>query len=71
MNIGDKVEVMDPGLIQLMSIMPPGTKPNNVGYIKELWDDGDALIEFPIGDDDMEEHSQVAPYPTTMLKVIK
>ena len=30
---------------------------------------GDILVEFPIGDDDLEEHSQVAPYPPSMVKL--
>jgi len=67
-QIGDKVEVLDPGLLMLQKFAPPGAKPNNHGVVKEFMDDGDVLIEFPIGDDDPEEHSQVAPYPKNLLR---
>lgn len=69
-EIGDKVRVQDPGLkliYETAKKFDPEIKPNNIGFIKEFFEDGDALIEFPIGDDPMEEHSQVAPYPVTML----
>lgn len=66
-KIGDKVKVNDPGLAMLRKFMPRN-KPNHHGIIKEIWDDGNILIEFPIGDDPMEEHSQVAPYPKYMVQ---
>lgn len=66
-KIGDKVKVMDPGLLMLQRFAPPGAPPNNIGHIKEDYGDGEYLIEFPIGDDDPEEHSQDAPYPGSML----
>jgi hypothetical protein len=69
-KVGDKVRVMDKGLLMLQQFAPPGAKPNNEGYIKEFLEDGDAMIEFPIGDEPMEEHSQVAPYPIGMLRKI-
>lgn len=67
-KIGDKVKVMDPGLLMLQKFAPPGAKPNNEGFVKEFLEDGNVMIEFPIGDDPIEEHSQVAPYPISMLK---
>ena len=71
-SIDDKVKVMDPGLMMLMSFMPPGTPPNNVGYIREIdLEYQEAMIEFPIGDDPIEEHSQMSPYPLDMLRLVK
>jgi hypothetical protein len=67
LKVGDKVMVIDPGLMALMRIMPPGTPPNNEGWVKEILDDGEIMVEFPIGDDDPEEHSQIAPYPANMV----
>ena len=61
LEIGDKVKVIDPGLMRLAAIM--GQEPQNKGWVAEIWDDGDILVKFPIGDDDPDEHSQVAPYP--------
>ncbi len=62
---------MDQGLIMLQKFAPPGAKPNNEGRVSEILEDGDLLIEFPIGDDDIEEHSQVAPYPASICHKIK
>lgn len=61
-KIGDKVRVMDQGLIMLQKFAPPGAKPNNEGVVSEILEDGDLLIDFPIGNDDPKEHSQAAPY---------
>lgn len=36
----------------------------------EIDDEGWATIEFPIGDDDMSEHSQSAVYEVKLLTVI-
>jgi len=74
LKIGDLVEVLDPGLAQLRAIMTqcgndPG--PNNHGKVSEIWEDGTILVEFPIGDDDPEEHSQVAPYPASQVRLRK
>lgn len=69
-KIGDKVRVNDPGLIMLQKFAPPGAKLNNEGFVREIDDDGFAMIEFPIGDDDMSEHSQCAPYEVELLTVI-
>lgn len=70
LKVGDPVEVMDRGLIMLQQFAPPDAKPNNHGYVKELnyGEDNDVLVEFPIGDDPMDEHSQVAPYPMSMIR---
>lgn len=71
LKIGDKVRVMDKGLLMLQQFAPPAAKPNNEGFVKEIWEDGDLLIEFPIGDDPIEEHSQVAPYPASICQKIE
>lgn len=68
---GDPVEVLDPGLLMLQQFAPNGTRPNNHGVIAEIMDDGMILVEFPIGDDDPNEHSQVAPYPEQMVRLRK
>jgi hypothetical protein len=73
-QIGDTVEVLDPGLLMLMNVMrrfEPEAKANNIGVVEEIWDDGKLLIHFPIGDDDPVEHSQAAPYPARMCRKIE
>ena len=71
-KVGDLVEVLDPGLEQLYQTMlkidPKVAKRLNRGVVHELLDDGDLMIAFPIGDEDMEKHSQVAPYPPNMVR---
>jgi len=54
----------------LQQFAPPGAKPNNEGRIKEYAPNGQAIIEFPIGDDKMGEHSQIAPYNLGQLVFI-
>ena len=72
LKIGDPVVVMDPGLIMLQKFAPKGAKPNNEGKVLEIWEeDGMILVDFPIGDDDPEEHSQSAPYPMTYVRLKK
>ncbi|MGN6438500.1 MAG: hypothetical protein ACTHMM_18295 [Agriterribacter sp.] len=68
-KVGDKVRVNDAGLIMLQKFAPPGAKPNNEGVVSEILEDGDLMIEFPIGDD-IKKHSQVAPYPATICTLI-
>lgn len=67
-KVGDKVLVLDTGLAMLRKFAPPGAKPNHHGVVDRIMDNGDILVEFPIGDDDPEEHSQVAPYPPSMVR---
>ena len=67
-EIGDKVLVLDEGLAMLRKIIGPNAKPNHHGVVNRIMDNGDILVAFPIGDDDPEEHSQVAPYPPSMVK---
>ncbi|MEM7554531.1 MAG: hypothetical protein AAF378_10595 [Cyanobacteria bacterium P01_A01_bin.84] len=65
LKVGDQVIVMDRGLMQLYALakrLDPDTKPNNQGYVHEIQEDGTIIVEFPIGDEDINEHSQVAPY---------
>jgi len=67
---GDKVIVNDIGLTMLYNTMKqidPDTKPNNQGYVEEIYDDGTILVSFPIGDEDINKHSQVAPYPANQV----
>ena len=61
LSIGDPVEVIDEGLAMMRRIMP-NAMPNHHGWVHEIWDDGTIVVEFPIGDDDPNEHSQTAPY---------
>jgi len=68
LKVGDKVEVLDPGLIQMQQFAPPGAKPNNLGVVSEIWEDGTILVNFPLDDDDPKEHSQSAPYPKYMVR---
>ncbi len=72
LKVGDPVEVMDPGLLMMQAIMKKmgeDVKPNNIGTVAEIWDDGTILVEFPIGDDDPEEHSQSSPYPAHLVRL--
>lgn len=62
-KVGDKVKVTCPGLAALRQFAPPGAKPNHHGIVSEILSDTEVMVEFSIGDDDPEEHSQVAPYP--------
>jgi hypothetical protein len=60
LNVGDRVQVNDPGLAQLRAIMRRATgqepAPNHHGTISEVWDeDGEYLIDFDDGG--------AAPYP--------
>jgi hypothetical protein len=71
LQVGDKVRVMDQGLLMLQKFAPPGAKPNNEGVVSEILEDGYLMIEFPIGDDDPKEHSQVAPYPANICVKIE
>lgn len=64
-KVGDKVKVMDPGLLMLQKFAPPGAKPNNEGIVHEIMEDGDYIIEFPL---EGEDHSQIAPYPENLLR---
>lgn len=70
LKVGDPVEVMDEGLVMLNLFAPPGAKPTNHGYVKELnyGESREVLVEFPIGDDPIDKHSQVAPYPISMIR---
>lgn len=71
LKVGDPVEVSDPGLAMLRNMMAKFgngvVKPNHHGWVKEIRK-GEILVEFPIGDDDPDQHSQVAPYPIEMVK---
>jgi len=67
-KIGDRVEVLDGGLLMLQQFAPKGARPNNLGIIEEIYEDGEILIAFPIGDDPMEEHSQVVPYSRNLVR---
>lgn len=66
-KVGDKVLVLDKGLAMLRAIMPDAP-PNHHGVIHEVWDNGEYLVCFPIGDDPINEHSQVAPYPEAEIR---
>lgn len=65
-RVGDKVKVMDQGLLMLQKFAPSGAKPNNEGVVEEIIEDGDLLIHFPIGDDDPEKPSQASIYPASI-----
>jgi hypothetical protein len=68
LKIGDKVRVLDEGLLMLQKFAPPNAKPNNEGIISDIWDDGDTIeVEFPL---EGEDHSQVAPYPRDIVHKI-
>ena len=60
LNIGDLVEVLDPGLAQLRKLCPQ-FGPNHHGVVSEIWDDGSILVLFPDG--------QAAPYPPQEVRL--
>ena len=66
LNVGDPVLVLDEGLAMLRKIVPDAP-PNHHGWVHELCDDGDIMVIFPIDGSDPTEHSQVAPYPLSLV----
>ena len=71
LKIGDPVEVIDEGLAILRRMMKQAgvdVPPNHHGIIDEILDDGTIMVRFPIGGDDPEEHSQIAPYPPSKVR---
>lgn len=65
LKVGDEVMVQDAGLHQLYAIASksnPDLRPSYFGWVNEI-NEKHILVEFPIGDEDPKEHSQVAPYP--------
>lgn len=64
---GDRVRVMDQGLLMLQRFAPKGAKKNNEGVVSDIWEDGTIEVEFPIGDDDPKTHSQSAPYDAAIV----
>lgn len=67
LEIGDVVQVNDPGLAALREVMRnAGIEPetNNIGKIVEIWEDTNPvtyLVGFPDG--------QVSPYPASMVEL--
>lgn len=59
--VGDPVVVNDPFLLRLNQM---GGLVLNKGWVHEICD-GYIIVEFPIGDDDPDEHSQISPYPAS------
>lgn len=67
------MQVEDEGLAMLRETMRQfghEPKPNNIGRISDdPWDDPETyLVEFPIGDDPIDEHSQASPYPKSQVR---
>jgi hypothetical protein len=69
-EIGQPVEVLDPGLAQLRAILAQTGEVvvNHHGWVHDVEPDGTVIVEFPIGDDDPNSHSQIAPYPPHMVR---
>lgn len=67
LKVGDAVRVMDQGLLMLQRFAPKGAKPNNIGTVYEIWEDGTIEVEFPL---EGEGHSQNAPYPPHLVHKI-
>ena len=66
--LGDPVEVLDPGLAALREFAPENAYPNHWGRVAELSEDGKTVtVEFPILNSETP-HSQIAPYPTAMVR---
>lgn len=65
LEIGDPVRVMDVGLLRLEAI---ARQTMSYGWVHEILDNGDIMVEFPIGNDNPDEHSQIAPYPKDMVR---
>lgn len=69
LKIGQPVMVFDEGLALLRRIMGPTAKPNHHGWVHEILDNGNIMVEFPIGDDNPNEHSQIAPYESELVVI--
>jgi len=65
---GDPVEVSDEGLARLRALCPY-MPPNHHGRIDKIVGD-EIWVEFPI-DGKYDGHSQLAPYPASMVKLRK
>jgi hypothetical protein len=63
-KVGDLVEVLDEGLAMLRRLCPD-QPPNHYGRVSEIKGD-EIWVEFPL--DGGYEQSQVAPYPTSMVR---
>ena len=63
-KVGDLVEVLDEGLAMLRRLCPDHP-PNHHGRVSEIKGD-EIWVEFPL--DGGYEHSQVAPYPASMVR---
>ena len=63
---GQKVAVMDQGLIMLQQFAPEGARPNNVGWVDRV-EGNTVYVIFPIGDEDPNDHSQLASYPKQLV----
>lgn len=61
---GQPVLVLDPGLQMLRQITG---EVNHHGWVDSV-DEDEVFVLFPIGDDDPHEHSQLAPYPKSMVR---
>lgn len=65
-SVGDPVLVDCFGLAMLRHFAPAGAAPNHHGVVASIEEDGNIMVEFPIGDD--PDHSQVAPYPAELVR---
>jgi len=70
MKIGQPVRVLDPGLAMIRDTMAMMgiSVINHHGWVHSIEPNGTIMVEFPIGDDDPNEHSQIAPYPASMVR---
>lgn len=66
---GDCVFVNDVGLLLMQKFAPKGSNPNNIGIVEEIIDDDTVIVNFPIGNEKMADHSQSAPY--TLKDLVK
>ena len=64
-QVGDLVEVSDPGLAVLRKLCPT-MPPNHHGRVRGF-SGPDLMIEFPL-DGGYSHHSQVSPYPRSQVK---
>lgn len=64
LHVGDPVIVFDPFLLRLNQM---SGRIHNKGWVNEICEDGEIMVEFPIGNDNPDEHSQVSPYPKSQV----
>lgn len=69
-QIGDPVIATDPVFIKYQERCTPKERPSNEGIVLEIWKDGEVLlVQFPIGNYDIDKQSHVSPFFVETVKL--